>query len=55
MKIFYCIENTIELDDNLSDEEINEKLDEITQNKCTSWWKEKEDTSNSLIDNISEF
>lgn len=38
MKIRYCVENEIEVKDNLTDEEINEMLDNLTNNTCVSWW-----------------
>ena len=44
MKIHYCVENEIEVGDNLTDEEINEMLDKLTNNTCVSWWHTNENT-----------
>ena len=44
MKIHYCVENEIEVRDNLTDEEINEMLDRLTNNTCVSWWHTNENT-----------
>lgn len=44
MKIHYCVENEIEVGDNLTDEEINEMLDKLTNNTCVSWWRTNENT-----------
>ena len=44
MKIHYCVENEIEVGDNLTDEEIDETLDRLTNNTCVSWWHTNENT-----------
>ena len=44
MKIHYCVESEIEVGDNLTDEEINEMLDKLTNSTCVSWWHANENT-----------
>ena len=52
MKIHYCIEKTVTLNDNLTDEEINEFLDTLTDGECSSWWK---DTKNNYSEDTDIF